>query len=45
LFHEFSGWVVFVMAFLMMFGLQRLLKRFVPDDLPPRVSNPDTISI
>ncbi len=24
LFHEFSGWVVFVVAFLMMFALQRL---------------------
>jgi exosortase len=34
LFHEFSGWVVFVLAFLMMFGLQRLLQRFLP---PPRV--------
>jgi exosortase len=45
LFHEFSGWVVFVLAFLMMFGLQRLLQRFLPDSLPPRVSNPDTISI
>jgi hypothetical protein len=45
LFHEFSGWVVFVLAFLMMLGLQRLLQRFVPDSLPPRVSNPDTISI
>ncbi len=34
LFHEFSGWVVFVVAFLMMFALQRLLQRFLP---PPRV--------
>ena len=34
LFHEFSGWVVFVIAFLMMFALQRLLQRFLP---PPRV--------
>jgi hypothetical protein len=34
-----------VLAFLMMFGLQRLLQRFVPESLPPRVSNPDTISI
>jgi len=45
LFHEFSGWVVFVLAFLMMFGLQRLLQRFVPASLPPPVSNPKTISI
>ena len=34
LFHEFSGWVVFVLAFLMMFALQRLLQRFLP---PPPV--------
>ncbi|MBY0496304.1 MAG: exosortase [Cyanobacteria bacterium] len=33
LFHEFSGWVVFVIAFLMMFALQRLLQKFLP---PPR---------
>ena len=39
LFHEFSGWVVFVLAFLMMFGLQRLLQRFLP---PPRVPQPVT---
>lgn len=45
LFHEFSGWVVFVIAFLMMLGFQRLLQRFLPDAVPPRVSNPDTISI
>ena len=32
-FHEFSGWLVFVVAFLMMLGLQRLLVRAVP---PPR---------
>ena len=37
LFHEFSGWVVFVIAFLMMFALQRLLQRFLP---PPRVQQP-----
>ena len=35
LFHEFSGWVVFVLAFLMMFALQRLLQRFLP---PPPVN-------
>jgi exosortase len=34
LFHEFSGWVVFVIAFLMMFALQRLLRRFVPPPGP-----------
>lgn len=36
LFHEFSGWLVFVVAFLMMFGLQRLLQRLVPPP-PPSV--------
>ena len=35
LFHEFSGWVVFVVAFLMMLALQRLLLRVVP---PPAIS-------
>jgi exosortase len=34
LFHEFSGWVVFVIAFLMMFAIQRVLQRFLP---PPPV--------
>jgi exosortase len=32
-FHEFSGWLLFVVAFLMMLGLQRLLLRAIP---PPR---------
>ena len=35
LLHEFSGWAVFVGAFLMMLTLQRLLLRFVPPT--PRV--------
>jgi len=29
-FHEFSGWVVFVVAFVLMLGLQQLIVRFVP---------------
>ena len=29
-FHEFSGWVVFVAAFLMILGLQKLIARFAP---------------
>jgi exosortase len=45
LFHEFSGWVVFVLAFLMMFAVQRLLHRLLP---PPRsassVAQPVTTS-
>jgi len=32
-FHEFSGWLLFVVAFLMLLGLQRLLLRAIP---PPR---------
>jgi exosortase len=34
LFHEFSGWVVFVLAFTMMFAFQRLLHRFFPPATP-----------
>lgn len=34
LFHEFSGWVVFVLAFIMMFALQRLLHKLSP---PPNL--------
>jgi exosortase len=37
LFHEFSGWVVFVIAFLMMFALQRLLQRLLPPPAPARL--------
>ena len=40
LFHEFSGWVVFVVAFLMMFALQRLLHHFLP---PPREARPPVV--
>lgn len=40
LFHEFSGWVVFVIAFLMMLGLQRLLLRMAPPRVPSRVPPP-----
>jgi len=36
-FHEFSGWAVFILAFLMMLALQRLLQRL----LPPRVPQPE----
>lgn len=38
LFHEFSGWVVFVIAFLMMLALQRLLLHFAPPRVAPRTS-------
>jgi exosortase len=40
LFHEFSGWVVFVVAFLMMIAIQRLLQRL----LPPPVRAPEAVS-
>jgi exosortase len=36
LFHEFSGWVVFVVAFLMMLALQRVLIRVVPPRALPQ---------
>lgn len=36
LFHDFSGWVVFIIAFLMMLGFQRLLQRLVPPRVPHR---------
>ena len=42
LFHEFSGWVVFVIAFLMMFALQRLLQRLLPPAQP--LPSPETVS-
>jgi exosortase len=38
LFHEFSGWVVFVIAFLMMLALQRLVLRFAPPRVAVRTS-------
>lgn len=41
IFHEFSGWVVFVVAFLMMFGLQRLLQKLTP----PQIPAPGTVAI
>ena len=44
LFHEFSGWVVFVVAFLMMIGFQRLLQWLVPPPVP-QLPAPETVSI
>lgn len=44
-FHEFSGWAVFIVAFLLMLGFQRLLKWLLPEPLPRAVNNPDTMSI
>jgi exosortase len=42
LFHEFSGWAVFVVAFLMMMVFQRLLQRFLP---PPAALHPETTPV
>lgn len=35
--HTFSGWVIFVVSFLMMIALQRLFARLAPPDLSSRV--------
>jgi exosortase len=45
IFHEFSGWVVFVLAFAMMLALQRLLQRITPPRAHPRVADPETVSV
>jgi hypothetical protein len=42
IFHSFSGWVVFVVAFLMMFALQRVLQRLLPPHGPARLPAPET---
>ena len=42
LFHEFSGWAVFVVAFMMMLLFQRLLQRFVP---APVLQQPETTTV
>lgn len=39
-FHTFSGWLVFVVAFSMLFGFQRLLQRLVPAPVPAPASLP-----
>jgi exosortase len=50
LFHDFSGWVVFIVAFLLMLGLQRLLLWLAPPRVPQapapasQVPNPETVS-
>jgi exosortase len=35
-FHDFSGWVVFIVAFLMMLALQRILLYLLPPQVPSR---------
>ena len=42
IFHSFSGWVVFIVAFLMMFALQRVLQRLLPPHGPARLPAPET---
>jgi exosortase len=43
LFHEFSGWLVFLVAFVMMLGFQRLLQKLVPPRVP-RMPQPESLS-
>jgi exosortase len=38
-FHEFSGWVVFMVAFALMLGLQQLIVRFAPVSETPAMPN------
>ncbi len=33
--HEFSGWIVFIFAFLMILAIQKLIVRFAPRPAPP----------
>jgi exosortase len=39
-FHEFSGWVVFIVAFMLVFAIQKLLVRFAPRRDAPTVPAP-----
>jgi exosortase len=39
-FHTFSGWLVFVVAFCMLFVVTRLIIRLVPPSSPPLVTDP-----
>jgi exosortase D (VPLPA-CTERM-specific) len=39
-FHEFSGWLVFIVAFLMLFAVQRAIAWLAPDRAPRTVSQP-----
>jgi EpsI family protein len=39
-FHEFSGWIVFIFAFAMVFAIQKLISRFAPE--PPAPKKPET---
>jgi exosortase len=37
-FHDFSGWIVFIVAFAMVLGVHALLTRLVPVRMPPRAA-------
>jgi len=39
-FHEFSGWLVFIVAFLMLFAVQRAIAWLAPDRAPRTVPQP-----
>ena len=36
-FHEFSGWIVFILAFAMLLTIQKLIVKFAPKQTPPAV--------
>lgn len=44
LFHDFSGWAVFVVAFMMMLAFQKALQRLVPPRVPHLPAAPETAS-
>jgi exosortase D (VPLPA-CTERM-specific) len=39
-FHEFSGWLVFILAFVMLFAVQRAIAWLMPDRRPKTASQP-----
>jgi len=43
-FHEFSGWIVFLVAFAMILFIQKLIQRFAPDRKTPAVIAPPASS-